>query len=458
MKSLTPARMAQICHGTLSCPEEIMENEITAVVTDSRRVEEGCLFVPIKGAKVDAHDFIPQVMENGAMLTLTERGDTVGEYPCILVRSTVEAFQALAKAYIEELNTPVISITGSVGKTSTKETVAAVLNQKYNTLKTLGNFNNDLGLPMTIFRLDQSHERAVLEMGISHFGDMTVLANIANPDISVITNIGSCHLEHLGDLDGVLKAKTEVFDFLKDGACVVLNGDDAKLSTVKEVKGKKPYFFGLNPENDFWADEICPAGIKGIACHIHTPEGDFKVVVPQPGQHMVYNALAATAVGQLSGLSLDEIKQGIEKVESISGRFHIVEKEGLTIINDCYNANPMSMKASLGILRYAAPRRVAILGDMGELGKDEAALHASVGEFMTEQPPELLITCGELTQYMVSALTEKCPEADVVSFDELSELIASLQDLIQKGDTILVKASHFMQFDKVTEALENLDI
>ena len=214
--------------------------------------------------------------------------------------------------------------------------IAAVLEQKFRVLKTLGNFNNELGLPLTVFRLREEDEIAVLEMGISDFGEMHRLASIAQPNTCVITNIGTCHLENLGDRDGVLKAKTEVFDHLKPDATVILNGDDDKLITVKEVQGKAPIHFGMNPDFPLYADEIESKGLKGIAYKIHTPKGAFSVVVPIPGRHMVYNALAGTAVGLAYGMELSEIQKGIESLQSLSGRFHIIENENYTIVDDCY--------------------------------------------------------------------------------------------------------------------------
>ena len=254
MKNLTLAHIAQVCGGTYHGPESKKDIYVTAVTSDSRKVEKGCLFVPIVGARADGHDFIPQVMEAGALGTLSEKELTDAGFPYVKVASTLQAVKDIAEYYLEQLKIPVVGITGSVGKTSTKEMIAAVLSQKFNILKTQGNFNNELGLPLTVFRLRDEHEIAVLEMGISDFGEMHRLAAIAKPNTCVITNIGTCHLENLGDRDGVLKAKTEVFDHLKENAAVILNGDDDKLAGVGEVKGKKPVFFGMNPALPVYAD------------------------------------------------------------------------------------------------------------------------------------------------------------------------------------------------------------
>ena len=303
MKNMTLERMAQACKGIYRGREEDKAKEITEITTDSRKARPGCLFAAIKGERADGHDFIPSVFEKEALCVISEHElpQMRGNY--IQVESTLEALKALAKYYLEQLQIPVVGITGSVGKTSTKEMVWAVLSQKYRTLKTLGNFNNELGLPLTVFRLRDEDEMAVLEMGISNFGEMHRLAEIAKPDTCIITNIGACHLEFLGDRDGVLRAKSEIFDFLKEDGHVILNGDDDKLSEIQEVRGIRPVFFGLDGENQIYADHIRKRGLKGISCRIHGPGLSFDVKIPMPGLHMVYNALAGTAAGLAYGLS-----------------------------------------------------------------------------------------------------------------------------------------------------------
>lgn len=333
--------------------------------------------------------------------------------------------------------------------------IAAVLGQKYNVLKTQGNFNNELGLPLTVFGLRAEHQIAVLEMGISDFGEMHRLAKIARPDTCVITNIGLCHLEFLKSRDGILKAKTEIFDFLKEDGHVILNGDDDKLVTVTDVKGIKPVFFGVENKNGIWADEIESRGLKGIECRIHVKDESFKVLVPIPGRHMVYNALAGTAVGLTYGLTLDEIKAGIESLQSLSGRFHILEneKKNIMVIDDCYNANPVSMKASLEVLQDALGRKVALLGDMGELGKNEVEMHREVGRFAAEKDIDVIVCTGTLCKEMAEAAKEVSNGKKVLYFENREALEDALDELILPGDSILVKASHFMQFEKIVKKL-----
>ncbi|MGI6005890.1 MAG: UDP-N-acetylmuramoyl-tripeptide--D-alanyl-D-alanine ligase [Ruminococcus sp.] len=453
MKNLSLRNIASACGGILHASGEVPEQCVKSITTDSRKAEEGCLFVPIVGARADGHDFIEQVMEKGALGTLSEREIKDADYPYIQVKSSLQAVKDIAEFYLKQLDIPVVGITGSVGKTSTKEMIAAVLSQKYRVLKTQGNFNNELGMPLTVFRLREEDEIAVLELGISDFEEMHRLAKVARPDTCVITNIGYCHLENLKSLDGVLKAKTEMFDYMKKDGAVILNGDDGKLRSIQEVHGKKPVFFGVKNSCDIYADHIENLGLKGIACCIHTDIGEFKVQIPAPGEHSVYNALAGAAVGRTYGLSLEEIRRGIESPERVSGRFRIIEMGNYTVIDDCYNANPVSMKASLKVLQDAEGRKVAVLGDMGELGEDEVNLHREVGAFAASCDIGLLVCVGDLSRHMADGAKEKNPGLEVIYIKDREELLEVLPNMIQKGDTILIKASHFMQFEKVVKRL-----
>ena len=456
MKNLTLENICNVCKAQYYGPADKLKEEVQSIITDSRKAEPGCLFVPIVGERVDAHKFIPQVMGEGALATLSERVPETEEYPCLVVESTLQAVKDIAEFYLEQLGIPVVGITGSVGKTSTKEMIASVLGQKYRTLKTLGNFNNELGLPLTVFRLRDEDEIAVLEMGISDFGEMTRLARIAKPDTCVITNIGTCHLENLGDRDGVLKAKTEIFGYLKENGSIVLNGDDDKLCTVEEYKGIRPVFFGLGENCRVYADEIVSRGLKGTACTIHTDGEAFHVEIPMPGRHMISNALAATAVGRIYGLNTEQICAGIESIEPISGRFRMIDTPHYLIVDDCYNANPMSMKASLDVLKDGLGRRVAILGDMGELGENEIALHEEVGAHAAVCGIDVCICVGELSKHMAEKAKEAGTDLKVFYEPDRECLLKNLKGYLSDGDTILVKASHFMKFEEVVEELQKL--
>lgn len=468
MKNLTLANIAAACEGTYFGTEADMEKEIAGAVIDSRLVEKDYLFIPIKGARVDGHDFIPAVFEKGALAVLSEHKLSDAAGPYILVDSCETAMKKLAKFYRKSLDIKVVGITGSVGKTSTKEMIASVLAQKYNVLKTEGNFNNEIGLPLTIFRIREEHEVAVLEMGISDFNEMHRLSEMANPDVCVITNIGLCHLENLIDRDGILRAKTECFEHMTKQGVAVLNGDDDKLATKTLVNGRTPVFYGLGKEavvaedggqertftdKEIYATEVEAIGLTGTKAVIHVGEEAFEVEIPIAGEHNVYNALAAVAVARELGLSLDEMKQGIETVQTIGGRSNLIHRNGLTIIDDCYNANPVSMKASIDVLSKAEGRKIAVLGDMGELGADERALHFSVGEHFAGKGIDMLFCMGELSTEIVSAVVLFSPETEIHYFSTKEALIAELKEHIKEGDTILVKASHFMNFPEIVKAL-----
>lgn len=457
MKNLTLIHLAEACNGIYHGTEEAQNRCVTAITTDSRKITDGCLFVAIPGARVDGHDFIGQVMENGALAVVSEKDLGDVDFPYIQVESSLAAVCDFGEYYLTQLEIPVIGIAGSVGKTSTKEMIYAVLSQKYKALKTEGNYNNELGLPLTIFRL-REEEMAILEMGIDDFGQMHRMSKVARPNTCVMTNIGCCHLENLIDRDGILRAKSEIFDYMKADGQIVVNGDDDKLVTLEDVKGIRPVRFGLSDKNDVWADEIVTHGLKGISCVIHTEKGSFNAEIPASGQHMVYNALAGCTVGLIYGLTLEEIAAGIASYETVNGRFNIIETESCTVVDDCYNANPVSMKASLQALQAGENRKVAILGDMGELGVDEKELHAGVGTYAAGLDIDLICCVGPLMESLAEAVKAANPSMKVCHFAEKEQLIGLLPELLQKGDTVLVKASHFMEFTELVDVIRNLKL
>ena len=455
MKELTLAQIAEACGGTLIGGNEAKEYTVTGVEIDSRRVKAGDLFVAIPGEKVDGHKFIPDVLKKGAYALSQQSLDVDGAY--ILVEDTVTAMKRLARFYRNTLDIKVVGITGSVGKTSTKEMIASVLDTKFRVHKTQGNFNNGIGLPLTIFQIEKEHQVAVLEMGISEFGEMHELADMAQPDIMVITNIGLCHLENLKTRDGILKAKTESFAHLKPDGVVILNGDDDKLSTVEQVAGRKPVFYGIKGRNlcetSVCADAVTEHGLEGMTAEFHTPQGDMEVFIPIPAEHNVYNALAATCVAEQLGLSMDEIKCGIAAASTISGRTNLIHTKGMTVIDDCYNANPVSMKASLDVLSKAGGRKIAVLGDMGELGEDEKQLHYEVGTYAGTLPIDLLFCVGTLSGKLAEGAKKQNPALTVKHYATREEMTEELLATVKEGDAVLVKASHFMEFPKVVAAL-----
>ena len=454
MKEMSLIQIARACRGTYVGGEDRKNQEVSGVVIDSRLAAPGYLFAAVKGARVDGHSFIPTVFAKGAAAVLCEQLPEHPAGPCILVDSTLEAIKRLAEYYRSTLTIPVVGISGSVGKTRTKEMIASILSQRYQVLKTEGNFNNEIGLPLTIFRIREEHEAAVLEMGISDFGEMTRLARMARPTICVLTNIGLCHLENLKDRDGILKAKTEMFDQAQPGAQIIVNGDDDKLITLKDTRSPRPVFFGLNPELDLYAENIVELGLAGTRCTFVTKAGSFEAQIPIPGRHMVYNALAGTAVGLSLGLTTDEIRAGIESLTPVSGRNNRIHTDKWDILDDCYNANPVSMAASLDVLSCALGRKVAILGDMGELGENEKLLHYNVGCHAADAGIDAVFLVGELSRETARGIEAKNPSMTCRHFDTKEELLKSLSLLLMKGDSILVKASHFMEFPEIVEWLK----
>ena len=449
MKPFTLAEIAAACGGTYVGNEDMKSAVITSVERDSRQVKEGSLFLAIKGERVDGHDYIQKCYDNGAICAICEKAPENADKPYILVPSTLQAVKEIGRAYREKFDIPVVGVSGSVGKTSTKEMLYAVLSQKFKTHKTQGNLNNELGVPLTLLSMPEDTEAAVIEMGISGFGEMTRLAKMVQPTICVLTIIGCCHLENLGDRDGVLKAKTEMFDYAKDGAAFILNGDDDKLSTVKDVRGTKPIFFGLDKSNRYYAENIENNGEGGVSCTLCFDDTRLDVTIPAIGSYMVSNALAAVAAGKLLGLSDEQLKNGVEAYKTVGSRANVINTGKLRIIDDCYNANPTSVKASLDTLKNFEGRKVAILGDMKELGSNELALHYDTGAYAKEIGIDRVLSVGPLAKELARG-------AEDVWFESIDALLPELPDLLKDGDTVLVKASHSMHFENIVENLKTL--
>lgn len=455
MRNMTLLNIAKACNGTLQNSVG-HEGEVSGVVIDSRLVKKDYLFIATKGDRVDGHDYIESAYNQGAIAVVCEKIPLNTDIPYILVQDSFIALKNIATWYRMQLNIPVIGITGSVGKTSTKEFVSSVLMQRYNVLKTEGNYNNEIGLPLTILQIRKEHEVAVVEMGISHFGEMHRLSEIAKPDYCLFTNIGQSHLENLGTRAGILKAKSEIFDFMNEDGSVILNGDDDMLSTIHTVKGKSPIRYGFDLDNDVYADNIISNGLLGSSCDIHINDIILHINIPMPGNHMILNSLAAASMGNLLGLTNSEIINGIENIKPLSGRSNIITHKNWTIIDDCYNANPVSMKAAIDLLTMATTRKVAILGDMGELGPSEENLHKEVGIYAASKDIDIIICVGKLSYHMfeatVKANTGHTSER-LYYFEKLDSLKSSLLAILKNEDTILVKASHFMEFNKIVNEL-----
>ncbi len=452
MKNMTVGNIAKACGGKLFGDEK-NNFEASCVVLDSRKMTMGGVFIATKGERADGHDFIPQMGEMGALAVVCEREPVDCQVPYILVQDSFQALKDIAEFYRSQLNIPVVGITGSVGKTSTKEMIASVLSEGFCVLKTEGNFNNEVGLPLTVLQIRPEHQAAVLEMGISDFGEMHRLSRIGKPDMCVITNIGQCHLENLGTREGILKAKAEIFDFMNPDGYVFVNGDDDMLVRVKAAGDHEVVRFGLEIGNQVFASNVMNKGLFGSEAVIHVGLEVFPVEIPLPGGHMVYNALAAAAVGKCMGLSKEQIKAGISKVQAVGGRSNVIGLSSYTVIDDCYNANPVSMKAAIDLLSMALGRKVAILGDMFELGEREKEMHGEVGRYAAGKGIDILVCVGRLSRCMYEcALKEKKKKA--YYFQTKEELLENLEKILRRGDNILVKASHGMKFEQVVEFLK----
>lgn len=449
MKKFTLAEIASACGGKYVGDEALAQSIITSVERDSRQIKEGSLFLAIKGERADGHDFIEKCYASGAVCALCEKAPENPTKPYILVDSTLEAVKLIARAYRNKFDIPVVGVSGSVGKTSTKEMLYAVLSQKYKTHKTQGNLNNELGVPLTLLSMPEGTECAVIEMGISDFGEMSRLSQMVQPTICVLTIIGECHLENLGDRDGVLRAKTEMFDFAAENAEYILNGDDDKLFTVENVNGKKPIFFGFATDNDYHAEDIENNAESGIECTLCFEDKRLPVTIPAIGSYMVSNALAAVAAGKLLGLSDEQLIKGVQSYKTVGSRANLINTGKIRIIDDCYNANPTSVRASLDTLMNFSGRKVAILGDMKELGANELELHRETGIYAKQKGVDLVIAIGPLAKELAKG-------ANGIWYDTIENAEKMIKTLVHDGDTVLVKASHSMNFDTVVRMLKKL--
>lgn len=451
---MTLRQAADACNGILTGPEGCENMIIRNITIDSRKVSDGFLYIPIKGERFDGHDFIKSAFENGALCTLSEHADAETDRPQITVSSTSKALRDIAGFYRSLFKTMIIGISGSSGKTSTKEMIASVLSPSMCVLKTQGNLNNEIGVPQTLFRLRDEHQAAVVEMGINHFGEMTNLAQMVRPDIAVITNIGCAHLEFLGSRDGILKAKTEMLPYLSPDGCAVLNGDDDKLITVDSVK---TCFFGLGNGNSYHAEDIKQCGFDGTQFTLVHAQQRLEAFVPALGNHMIMNALAGFAIAKLLGIEDDKALEGIRNFKNIDGRFNVIHLSDKTIINDCYNANPESVNASLNVMSTLEGRKVAVLADMKELGENSEKMHIITGEHAAMKT-DVLICIGSEAKYMEQGAKKSGNDCEVHHFDSNTDAIKALPQIIRKNDVILVKGSHSMKLEEITAALKEMPV
>ena len=427
---------------------------IQNVSTDTRNIKKGDLFIPIIGENFDGHNFIDVAFEKGAIACFSQKEINTNNL-VINVADTKKALKDLAMYYRNLFDIPVVALTGSAGKTTTKDMLASCLSVKYNTLKTQGNFNNEIGLPLTVFNIEEDTEVAVLEMGMNHFGEISALSKIAKPDIALITNIGVSHIENLGNREGILRAKYEIFDHLKPNGVKILNGDDDLLSTLKEENDTiQVHFYSINKNLDAYATNIQENGIDGISAKINYLGKNFNVNLKIPGRHMISNALAVTLVCEKLGLTENEIKKGLETFKPSKMRMDIIKTGNYTIINDTYNANPNSMKATLDVLATTKGRKVAILGDMFELGSYSKDMHYDIGKYAIEKEIDELIFIGEHSYYMLEGAKSIINNKSSINyFKTQDEFIENIDRLLKQGDVILVKASRGVKLENTVDEI-----
>jgi UDP-N-acetylmuramoyl-tripeptide--D-alanyl-D-alanine ligase len=450
---LTLQEIARITGGTLS-PSGARAT-VTAISTDSRTVGRGELFVPLRGDRFDGHDFLGQAARKGAAACLSEEVLAGFPVPVIRVEDTLVAMGSLAASLRRDFSGPVIAVTGSSGKTTTKEMLSAILSLSDVGLKTAGNFNNLIGLPLTLFRLEPRHRWAILEMGMSARREIARLAEIADPTVGVITNVGPAHLETLLNLDGVARAKGELFAALKPGGTAVINADDELVAQLPVANGVRRLLFGTSPEAQVRAEEIEVTG-EAVRFRLLVPEGERFVTLKVPGRHNVSNALAAAAAAASVGVGIDLIVRGLENFTPVSGRMEVVRGEdGDLFIEDGYNANPLSVRVALEALDEmgGSGRRVAVLGDMLELGSGSDGFHREAG-WVAARRCDYLLLMGGMAEHTSAGARERGMQSDRVrvvgSHDEAAE---HLRRILRPGDRVLIKGSRGMKMEKIGAAL-----
>ena len=446
----TLKQIAEWCGGSVD--SSFAGLTVHGVSTDTRKIEAGQLFVPLRGERFDGHDYISAALAAGAAAVLTEK-PLPADVPAIQVEDTLRALGQLAASYRSALKVKVVAITGSVGKTTTKEMLAAIMSTTYKTWKTVENYNNQIGLPLTILSAPEDSEMLVLELGMNHFGEMSRLTAIARPDTVVITNIGSMHIEHLGSREGILKAKLEILEGLNPQGTAVFSGDEPLLWGLKNVRAERLLYFGIENEHcDILAKDIeMPAG--GTRFRIEGLGARFDVYVPVEGRHTIRNAVAAAAVALSCGVKPALIQQALSRFQNTDMRQKTYESHGFTIIDDCYNAGPESMEAAILVLgdKKIGGKRIAVLGDMLELGDRSLAEHYRIGRIAANKV-DLILAYGPNGDRVISgAITGGMPRANAFCFDTREELVNTLLSRAKKGDVLLFKGSRGMQMEKILE-------
>jgi UDP-N-acetylmuramoyl-tripeptide--D-alanyl-D-alanine ligase len=467
--------LADVLDALTGVRSTLADQIITEATVDSRQAIPGSLFVAMPGEHVDGHDFVEVAFKRGAILALVQkdlsnnlpvvdlRGEialeaiTAMQVPfCLRVSNTLEALQQVAHYWRRKLNVRVIGITGSVGKSTTKELISEVLSQRYRTLKNLGNLNNEIGLPLTLLSLSEVHERAVLEMGFYVPGEIEMLCKLALPQVGVITNIGTVHAERAGSVEAIARGKAELVQCLPPDGWAVLNYDDP---LVREMAGKTQahvFFYGLDPQANLWADNIDGLGLDGIRFELHYHDEVLHLHVPMIGRHSVQTALRATAVGLVEGLTWQEIIEGLHSSTTQLRLVAMRTQSGAMILDDTYNASPDSTLAALTLLGELDGYRLAVLGDMLELGPYEKQGHEMVGARVAEIVDEL-VTVGERARTIASSARQAgLQKKAITEFENVHEVAEFLQQRLTARHVVLIKGSRGMRMDRIVSALESI--
>lgn len=454
MEQMTLGQLLQAVNGEILGEFGDLNTVITQIKTDSRSIEAGDLFIPLTGERFDGHAYLDAALTGGAIgcLTAHERSDYRSDKFYVKVADTELALRDLAVWYKNQFDIPFIGVTGSVGKTTAKDMIAAVLGVKYRVLKTEGNFNNNIGLPLTLLRLTHEHEACVLEMGMDKFGEIDYLAQAVKPTIGVITNIGDAHIERLGSRENIFKAKCELLPHIQKDGLLILNGDDSFLSELRGKTDIHTVFCGEGAELEYSAQPVGGDGMSNIVLHMKTPKLDCDMRIPALGEHMIYPALIAAAVAEYLGMTGDEIEEGFAQFVPTRMRMNVIRRaEQITILDDTYNANPQSMRAAISVLADGPrTRKIAVLGDMLELGPFAPALHTGVGEYLGKAGVGCVIAVGEMAKYIAEgAKNTGVPE--IYSCEDKYEAKKILEQVIRPDSAILFKASRGMKLEELTE-------
>ncbi|MGB5599992.1 MAG: UDP-N-acetylmuramoyl-tripeptide--D-alanyl-D-alanine ligase [Thiothrix litoralis] len=444
MTWLTLADIAQVTGGTLNVPFDFAQGTaIERLERDSRQVQAGDLFLALQGERFDAHDFVPQVAGKASAALVSRVVDA--NIPQVVVDDVRLALGRLAAAWRKRFQRPLVGLTGSNGKTTLKEMLAAILALQGNTLATAGNLNNDIGMPLTLLRLRDSDDYAVIEMGANHFGEIDYLTRIACPDVAIINNAGASHLEGFGSIEGVSRAKGEIFNGLNESGVAIINADDSYADYWRGLnQGRKVISFGMDNVAD-----VRGGSDASTPFYLQVQGQTLPVNLKLPGHHNKLNALAATAAALALGVKLDTIRRGLESLQAVKGRLNPkAGKHGGTVIDDTYNANPSSTAAAVGVLAGLHGRKILVLGDMGELGNTGEQLHAAIGQQAAQVGIDALYTLGKLSAHASAAFGQ--PER---AFSELDALLNTLDKDLQPGDSVLVKGSRSARMERVVDAL-----